>query len=871
MVVLYLIFFVVSALLALRYRVKVKGLDECIKKGNKGILFLPNHPALIDPVIMNRVLFHRFHPRSLVDEKQIRQTVLKYIHKRLRILPLPDMGIAGKAGLEKVIHQIDECANALKAGDNLLMYPAGRIYRSKMEKLRGNGGVARIIETYPDVRIVLVRTRGLWGSSFSRGIGYQQPFMKILRGHIKHILANFIFFCPKRDVEIEFVELPSDFPKNGDKETINRYLENFYNTGVRSNTYVPYYWWEKGGSRVMPEPDIINNSIDTKDVPEDVRRQVYAKLHELTPKKTLLETYTLGTDLGMDSLMVAGLQSWIQETFGQQVNNVESLKTVANVLMAAIGQSASTEPLLPIPPNWFVKEDSTLLKVPENAPKITDTFLTLAKANPNFALVADQTTGVITNRKAVLAVMVLKDVIAKIPGERLGILMPSCAPAFLMYLSTLFAGKVPVLINWTVGPRNMEYCIKNSGIEKILTSKVVIERLEGRGTDFSVARDYFVYMEDVKNEISLFHKLACVVKSRLSWSCLRKAKVPEYCAILFTSGSESMPKTVPLTHQNVIADISCAMDALGLRHDDCMIGMLPPFHSFGLLIDFLMPACANLRVAYHTNPTEGNMLARLIAAYHVTMIVGTPTFALGIMRNATAAQLQSVRILITGAEKCPDSTYKLFFEMCPNAYFLEGYGITECSPVVALNRPATAIPGTVGTMLSCLDWIVCDKDMNKLEAEQTGMLYVSGASVFGGYLNFDGPSPFIEFEGKKWYRTGDLVKYNKDRIVTFMGRLKRFVKIGGEMVSLPAIEEVLTNIYRTEDVPIPLAVEAKGTDAMPEIILFTVLDLDKNTVNQQIRDAGMSPIHYVKSIVKLEEIPLLGSGKTDYQTLKKLM
>ena len=160
--------------------------------------------------------------------------------------------------------------------------------------------------------------------------------------------------------------------------------------------------------------------------------------------------------------------------------------------------------------------------------------------------------------------------------------------------------------------------------------------------------------------------------------------------------------------------------------------------------------------------------------------------------------------------------------------------------------------------------------MNKLEAEQTGMLYVSGASVFGGYLNFDGPSPFIEFEGKKWYRTGDLVKYNKDRIVTFMGRLKRFVKIGGEMVSLPAIEEVLTNIYRTEKVPIPLAVEAKGTDAMPEIILFTVLDLDKNTINQQIRDAGMSPIHYVKSIVKLEEIPLLGSGKTDYQTLKKL-
>lgn len=870
MFILYLIFFFLRSLVFLRYKVRVKGLDECLAKGKKGILFLPNHPALIDPIIMNCVLFRRFHPRSLVDEKQIKQTALKYIQKRIRLLPLPDMGIAGKAGLEKVIKQIDECANALKAGDNLLLYPAGRIYRSKMEKLRGNGGVARIIETYPDVRIVMVRTRGLWGSSFSRARGYQEPFMKILNSHIKHILANLIFFTPRRLVEIEFVEPPEEFPKFADKEVLNRYLEGFYNDQVRSNTYVPYYWWESGGARVVPEPDVINNAVDTKDVPDSVRKQVYAKLHEMSPKKTLLETYTLGTDLGMDSLMVAELQAWLQDTFGQQVSSVESLRTVANVLKAAIGQSASVEPLLPIPPEWFVKEDASLLKVPEGARKVTDAFLRLAKEKPNFVLVADQATGSLSNKKAVLAIMVLKDVIAKLPGERLGILMPSCMPAFLMYMSTLFAEKVPVLINWTVGARNMEFCIKNSGVQKILTSRTVVERLEGRGTDFSAAKEHFVYIEDLKEQISMLHKLACVLKSKLCWSCLRNAKVPEYAAILFTSGSESQPKTVPLTHENVLADIASAMDAMGLRRDDCMIGMLPPFHSFGLLIDFLMPACANLRVAYHTNPTEGDMLARLIAAYHVTMIVGTPTFALCIMRNATAEQLQSVRILITGAEKCPDSTFKMFYEMCPQAKFLEGYGITECSPVVALNRPATAIPGTVGTMLDCLDWMVCDNDMNKLPPEQTGMLYVSGPSVFGGYLNYDGPSPFIEFEGKRWYRTGDLVKYSQDKIVTFMGRLKRFIKVGGEMVSLPAIEEVLTNIYRSEENPIPLAVEARGSDAMPEIVLFATIDLDKDTVNQQLRDAGMSPIHNIKTVVRLDAIPLLGSGKTDYQTLKKL-
>lgn len=870
MFILYIIFLVVGSALWLRYRVTVKGLDAIYKKGNKGILFLPNHPALIDPVIMNRVLFRHFHPRSLVDEKQIRQTALKYIRKRLRILPLPDMGIAGKAGLDKVVHQIDACADALKQGDNLLLYPAGRIYRSKYEKLRGNGGVARIIECYPDVRIVLVRTTGLWGSSFSRGRGYQEPFTKTLVSHIKHVLANLIFFCPRRNVQIEITEMPDDFPKHGDKEEINRYLERFYNQTARSNTYVPYYWWEHGGLRQVPEPDTINSPIDTHDVPDDVRRTVYAKLHEMTPKKTLQETYTLGTDLGMDSLQVAELQAWLQTEFGHQVNNPESLRTVGSVLMAAIGQSASVEPLFPIPPSWFVKEDATLLKVPENCHKVTDTFLELSKRNPNFVLVADQLSGVLTNRKIILAVMALKPSIEALPTDRVGILMPACAAALVVYLAVLFAGKIPVMVNWTVGSRNMKFCLEHANVKHILTSRIVIERLEGRGTDFSAGKDFFVFLEDIKSKISICHKIASLIASRFCWHSLRKAKVPEIAAILFTSGSESRPKTVPLTHENVISDIASAMDAMGLRNDDCIMGMLPPFHSFGLLLNFLMPAVAGLRVNYHANPTEGDMLARLIAAYHATMVIGTPTFVAGILRNATAAQLQSVRIIITGAEKCPEATYKMFHEKCPGAYFLEGYGITECSPVVALNRPATAKPGTVGTFISVLEWLIADKDGKQVPTGQTGMLYVRGPSVFKGYLNYDGPSPFVTLNGKEWYRTGDLVKMDADGCVTFMGRLKRFVKVGGEMVSLPAIEDVLLDHYRTKEKPIPLAVEAKGTDAQPDIILYTTIPLERDEVNQLLRDAGMSPIHHIRHIITIKEVPLLGSGKTDYQTLKTL-
>jgi long-chain-fatty-acid--[acyl-carrier-protein] ligase len=865
----YFLYLLVKTFIPLRYRVRIQGFDECLAKGRKGILFLPNHPALIDPIILNAILFHRFRPRALADEKQIRQTVLKHLQKSLRMLPLPDIGIAGKAGHEKVIRQIGVCADALRQGDNLLFYPAGRIYRSRFEKLRGNGGVARILESYPEVRIVLVRTRGLWGSSFSRGKGYQTPFTETLFSHVKHLLANAIFFGPRREVTIEFHELPTDFPRSADKEVINRWLEDFYNEDAPVNTYVPYGWWERGGPRHVPEPETTNSPVNTRNVPEEVRRVVYDKLHEITNKRILKETDTLGTDLALDSLMVAELQAWIQDEFGHVVNNPETLRTVGSLLLAAIGESSSIEPLLPIPPKWFVKDDDSLLE-PPGGERVTDIFLRHAAARPDFVLLGDQARGIFSHRKIILRIMALRPALAALPGDRLGILMPACAAVNIVYLATLFAGKIPVMINWTVGLRNMRHCLDNAGVRHIITSSLVIERLEGRGTDFTGVKESFLYLEDIGARISLPQKIGALLASRFCWRSLRRAPVPELAAILFTSGSENLPKTVPLTHRNVITNVASAMQALGLRQDDCSIGMLPPFHSFGLLMGCLMPALASLRIVYHANPTEGNMLARLIAAYRITMVVGTPTFIGNILRNATEAQMQSLRMAISGAEKCPDATAALFLEKCPQAVFLEGYGITECSPVVALNEQFSPRAGTIGKIINCLEWIVTDEQNQPVPPGQTGMLHLRGPSIFGGYLNYDGPSPFVTIQGKEWYRTGDLVAADQDGYITFKGRLKRFVKIGGEMISLPAIEEILLDIHRTEEMPLPLAVEAIGTEEQPNITLFTVLDLNRETVNHQLREAGLSPIHGIRNIVKVMEIPLLGTGKTNYRALKAM-
>ncbi|MCL2640120.1 MAG: AMP-binding protein, partial [Phycisphaerales bacterium] len=238
----------------------------------------------------------------------------------------------------------------------------------------------------------------------------------------------------------------------------------------------------------------------------------------------------------------------------------------------------------------------------------------------------------------------------------------------------------------------------------------------------------------------------------------------------------------------------------------------------------------------------------------------------------------TLRFAFVGAEKCPDHVYQSFARLCPNAALCEGYGITECSPVVSVNRPDNVLPGSIGhAMPSVITALVQEEDgqiKGRVETGKTGMLLVRGPSIFGGYLG-DAPDPFVQFEGQTWYRTGDLISIDETGRLTFRGRLKRFVKIGGEMISLPQIENTLLAAFASHpDAPKegpPLAVEAtpEGGDSGPEIAIFTTLPLTLAEVNAALRSAGLSALYAIKRIIKLDTIPLLGSGKTDYRTLRE--
>jgi acyl-CoA synthetase (AMP-forming)/AMP-acid ligase II/1-acyl-sn-glycerol-3-phosphate acyltransferase/acyl carrier protein len=860
------------AVLRLRYSIEVFGVQDVAAKGTRGILFLPNHPALMDPVIVMSELHRHFQPRSLADKDQVSPPGVNFLARKMGARTLPDVGKYGEACRPEVERVLGECIEDLKAGKNLLLYPGGHLMHARYEDLGGTSAVETILERVPDVRVVLIRTRGIWGSSFSWALGGPPHLMSVLRRGAGYLLANFLFFAPRRRVSVELRE-PADLPRTQGRAALNRFMEAFYNDGATPNTYVPHTFWEGGETRVLPEPEPPRIEGDLNEVSAATRELVLAQLKELTGLADVPDTATLARDLGMDSLGRMELQLWLEREFGFHDIDPESLRTVADVLLAACGRTVGAGPkaLKPVPPAWFRKSTKPA-EVPSGT-TLTEVFLKQAARDPSRVLAADQTGGARTFRSVITGILALRPHFAALEGTYVGLMLPATAGASTLYLALLFAGKIPVMVNWTVGSRSLVHGLDLLGVKHVLTAAQLVTKVESQGTDLSGIKDRLVLLEDLGKRISKGAKLLALLKAHFNWSDLLKAPGHDTAVVLFTSGSESLPKAVPLTHANLLANVRDLAAFFAFSPDERMIGILPPFHSFGLNCTVILPFCTGFRVVYHPNPTEGLALARIVEAYGVTMLVGTPTFLQGITRAAKDEQLRSLRTVITGAEKCPEALYEVLARRWPKLTVQEGYGITECSPVISGNTEADPRPGSIGVLLRSVEHAIVDLDSGaRVEPGKPGMMLVRGPAVFGGYLHYEGPSPFQEFEGKAWYRTGDLVRRDPDGIFYFAGRLKRFVKLGGEMVSLPAVEEaLLARFGRLEDEEIMLAVEATPVESNPELVLFTLRDISREMANAAIRDAGLSPIHNIRLVKKLEKIPVLGTGKTDYRALKALL
>jgi len=860
-------------ILALRYHVTVDGAARVRQRGRDGILFLPNHPALIDPVILIAWLQGRFAVRPLAATERIDLPMVRIAARLFGVIQIPTPSQFEGDNAAAVQQALQQCIEALKNGENVLFYPAGRLMRQRFEVLGGVSGAHFLVAQLPEIQVVLIRTTGLWGSSFSWARGTPPSLTHGFWGHARKILASGVFFAPKRDVQVEIRE-PDDLPRHADRLEFNAYLDRFYNDAAPPARYLPYSLWEKGGSRDLPEVKPLDRH-SSQDAPAATREIVVAHLQQETGAQSLNEDLDLAQDLGMDSLATVALILWLEEEFAVAVPGVEALRTVGDVILAASGQlsAESADVHIPKPASaWLASPRKVRVQLPDGN-TLQEVFLARARAAPDRVIAADMRQGILTYRQMITAIFALRARIAALPGPYVAILLPASVAADTVFFATLFAGKIPVMINWTTGSRAVQAGLDMLGIQKVLTADALLRRLAPQGLDLTAVEDRLVRLETLAGEIGWGEKLFAALRARLSWRSLVSLAAVDTAVVLYTSGSEALPKAVPLTHANLLANIRDVLSSLALYENDSLLGMLPPFHSFGLTGTMLLPLLSGIRVVHHPDPNAVGVLSKIIADYCPTLLPSTPTFIANIVRASGRNDLRSLRICVTGAEKCPLEVYEALRSSCPQAVILEGYGITECSPILAVMREDDVQPGTVGKPMPSVVTAIVDIDSHlRVEAGRTGMLLVRGPSIFGGYLHDTGPSPFEVFDGETWYRTGDLVKADTQDRLTFMGRLTRFAKIGGEMISLPAIEAVLSRRYALPEDTVPcLAVLTTPSDVHPELVLWTIRPLERAQVNRTLQRGGLSGLHNIRIVREIAQIPLLGTGKIDYRTLAHLL
>ncbi|MFN4173600.1 MAG: AMP-binding protein [Parachlamydiaceae bacterium] len=894
-----LIYLFIRTLLWFRYKIEFKGLDKINSASmNKpgGVLFLPNHPAVfVDPLSAGLGAWKKRPIRPMVVEYMYYHPLAHWLFKYVNAIPVPDFASTSNSvkvkRTEKVFNQM---VDGLEKGDSFMIYPAGKTKSSNKEVIGGASGLHRILSERPDTNIVLVRIKGLWGSRFSRyWTGRAAQMGPVLGWGIKQVLKNLIFFTPRRKIIIEYLPAPADFPRRGTRLEVNRYLENWYNQpdGLTkqegsspgdSLILLPYSMW----SREVPKAERTAKqefSVDLDKIPHDVQGEVREKLAELAeiPPEKVKPDMTVASDLGLDSLDVAEIIAFLTEKYDVKNIPVEEVTTVAKVMALAAGQLQTEdneiEAVFDLKKwNRPIKREKAAILPGSN---IGEVFLNACDKFGSRMVMADDRLGPIDYKTLKLRTIILANEIKKMEGDKIGVLLPASVAAFMVIMACELVGKVPVMINWTQGPRHLEQVKELANLKTVVSSWAFIDRLEG--IDFNGLDDIIVMLEDIRRKVTLKDKLRGKFLSRKSVKTIlnklnpKGVKPEDPAVILFTSGTENMPKGVPLSHVNILSNMRPVFDDVPIYTDDILFGILPPFHSFGFTVATLLPPLAGARVAFFPNPTEGKKMAERCKKWGVTITCGAPTFLKGIMKGGTKEMFKTIRLNVTGAEKAPQELFDMVSALTPGE-IIEGYGITECAPVLTMNRPGKFHKGVGQPLRNVELMIVHPETFEKLPPNTQGLILAKGPNVFSGYINPGIEPPFAMIEGEKWYKTGDLGNLDEEGYLTISGRLKRFIKIGGEMVSLGAVEEALLKAGASrgwkfaEDAP-SLAIMAKEhAGEKTRISLFTVFKTDVEEVNSALKEAGFSNLVRISQVNVIKEIPIMGTGKVNYRGLEKL-
>lgn len=447
-------------------------------------------------------------------------------------------------------------------------------------------------------------------------------------------------------------------------------------------------------------------------------------------------------------------------------------------------------------------------------------------------------------------------------GEKnIGVLLPTSLAGLVSFVSLHLAGKVPAMINFASGNHNILHARHTAQLSSIITSRrfvqqgkleAVIEALKPHCKIF--------YLEDIRDEITTPQRLCGLIKGWFPRLFLPKATPGDNAVILFTSGSEGTPKGVVLSHANIMGNLQQAIARIDLAPEDVVFNALPMFHSFGLSIGTLLPLTRGMKVFFYPTPLHYRVIPELCYDTSATIMLGTDTFFNGYARYAHPYDFYNVRFAVAGAERLREETRQLYLNKF-GVTILQGYGVTETSPVISVNTPLEHKPGTVGVALPGIE---C-----RLEAieglEGAGRLWVRGPNVMLGYMRGENPGE-VQVQDD-WYDTGDIVSIDDEGFLTIQGRAKRFAKIGGEMVSLGAVEECAAALWPdAAHAAIAIADPRKGE----QVVLVTEeVTAERISFSSFARERGLPEISFPRKVMNIDTLPRLGSGKLDYISIQQ--
>jgi len=528
----------------------------------------------------------------------------------------------------------------------------------------------------------------------------------------------------------------------------------------------------------------------------------------------------------------------------------------------------------------------------QNFTSMQEAWVDTAKRLGSEFCMSDSKGGSFSYSKTLLSTILFSDFIKQNKEQNIGILMPTTSAGAIVNMATLMAGKTVVNLNYTAPMSSLKSSIEKAEIKTIYTARQFITKLSAKGvdTDELLSRSNVIYLEDLKEKISKAKAISILLLVKVLPAFLIKAlfikKVSneEVAAILFSSGSEGEPKGVMLTHKNFMANIKQVSDVLNMQNNDVLLASLPLFHAFGLTATTWLPLVEGIPMVCHPDPTDAVGIGKAVAKYNATVMFGTSTFLRLYAKNKKVHPLmfESIRLIVAGAEKLNPEVREAFKTKFHKDIY-EGYGVTESAPVASVNLPDVletdnfsvqvgSKNGSIGMPIPGTAFKIVDPNsLEELAMGEDGLILIGGPQVMKGYLKDEAKTQEVmaEIDGVRWYKTGDKGHIDSAGYLYIVDRYSRFAKLGGEMVSLGSIESHIQEFISNSDVEL-LAVNLPDAKKGEKVVLLISGYEEFSKLKKELVDAGMNPLTIPSEIFEVENIPKLGTGKSDFAGAKKL-